>query len=415
MKKVILLAIGLCLSTAAFAQENLLKEAERGLRLEVPDHGKIASMLESAMEDPTTAGNVKTWYLAGKNAFQTWQTGWEQMQQGANPDKVNMSRAIINGFDYYCKALTMDTIIDAKGKVKAKYSKEIAKTLGNSSQNFNDAGIFLYEANDLGNAYRAWEIYTILPTMRAQLGKDTPAMPADSILAVTYYNMGIFALNADMKPEAMKSFLTAARYGQGEDAYNNALVMAQEMEDTEAVEMIATEAFSVYGKQNYIGALVNIYVKSNDYEKALVMINKALESNPESAILYNVKGILIENINDNAAEEGLATNNDEVIELYQRAVKLDPENVEALYNYGRVLANKAYKISDDAYQLSTAEFNQLKADTIDPLFHQAAEQLEKAIQINPEANRQAFSILKNIYYNLNDEENMNRIKELELE
>lgn len=417
MKKVMLLAVGLCLSATTFAQESVLKEAERGLRVEVPDHAKIASMLEGAMTDPSTADNVKTWYLAGKNAFQTWQTGWEQLQIGANPDKANMSEAIIKGFDYYCKALAMDTVIDAKGKVKTKYSKEIAKTLGSSPTNFYDAGVFMYEANNLPKAFRAWEIFTILPTMQDRLGKDTPAMPADTTMATTYYNMGIFAFQADMKPEALKSFLAAARLGQGEVAYDNALAMAQELGDMAAMEEIANEAFAKYGKQNYIGALVNVYVKNGEYEKALTMLNKALEANPNSSVLYNVKGVLVENrTNDeNITKEERDAANAEALELYGKAVELDPQNAEALYNYGRVTANKAYNISDDAYQLSAAEFNKLKAETIDPLFKKAAENLEKAISINPEANRQAFTILKNIYYNLGDEENMNRISALELE
>lgn len=417
MKKLTIMAIGLCLCGTAVAQENVLKEAERGLRVEVPDHAKIASMLEGALTDPSTAENVKTWYLAGKNAFQTWQTGWEQLQIGGNPDKVNMSNAIIKGFDYYTKALPMDTVVDAKGKVKTKYSKEIVKTLGDSPNNFYDAGVFLYEANDLKNAYRAWEIFTQLPTMTAQLGKSTPAMPADTIMATTYFNMGIFALQADMKPEAMKSFLQAARLGQGETAYNNALAMAQELQDMQAMEEIANEAFAKYGSQNFIGALVNVYVKNGEYEKALEMINKAIAANPESSVLYNVKGVLVENrTNDeNISKEDAEAANAEALELYGKAVQLDPDNAEARYNYGRVIANKAYKTSDDAYQLSTAEFNKLKTDTIDPLFKQAAEQLEQAIKLNPEGNRQAFTILKNIYYNLGDEENMKRISDLELE
>lgn len=416
MKKLLLLACGLCMTGASFAQQSVLKEAERGLRVEVPDHNKIAGMLEQAMQNPETANDVKTWYLAGKNAFQTWQTGWEQLQIGGNPDKVNMSKSIVKGFDFYLKALPMDTVIDAKGKTKTKYSKEIAQTLGNSTGNFYDAGVFLFESNDLPGAYRAWEIFTILPTMK-QLGKDCPPMPADSVMAMTYYNMGVFAYQADMKKEALKSFMQAAKYGQGEVAYDNALAMAQELEDMPVMEAIANEAFAKYGKQNYIGALVNVYLQRHEFEKALEMVNKAIAGNPDNALLYNVKGVLIENRtnDDNISPEDFAKYTDEAIALYKKAVELDPQNVDARYNYGRVLANKAYKTSDDAYELPTAEFNKLKEEVIDNLFRQAAEQLEATIALDKEAHRDAFKILQNIYYNLQDEENMNRIKELELD
>lgn len=418
MKKLLLLACGLCIAGAGYAQESLLKEAERGLRVEVPDHAKIASQLEQAMTDPTTAENVKTWYLAGKNAFQTWQTGYEQLQIGGNPDKVNMSNAIIKGYDYWLKALPMDTVIDAKGKVKTKYSKEIVKTLGASPTNFYDAGVFLYEANDLKNAYRAWEIYTLLPQME-QLGKDKPAMPADSTMATTYYNMGIFAYQGDMKREALNSFMKAAEYGQGEVAYENALAMASELGDMEAMEKIANEGFNKYGKQAYIGALVNVYVKNGDYAKALEMINRAIETNPSSALLYNVKGILVENqTNDESLPaEKIKALNDEARGYYGKAVELDPEFAEGQYNYGRSIVNEAYRIIDspEALDMSTEEFNKLKAETIDPMMRKAAEHLEIAIKIDPESNHAAFKILENIYYNLDDDANMKRIQEAALD
>lgn len=416
MKKLILMACGLLMAGAAVAQEQALKEADRMLKVEVPDHARIASILEGAMADPTTAGEAKTWYLAGKNGFQTWQTGYEQWQQGAQPDKAQMSHSLLKGYEYYMKALPLDTVIDAKGKVKTKYSKEIVKAIADNASSFHDAGVWLYEANDLPGAYKAWDIYTSLPTM-AMLGKLAPAADPDSIQGTTYYNMGIFAYQADMKPEALSAFLRAARIGHGEVAYDNAIAMANEIGDPAVVEEIATEAFNKYGKQNYIAELVNLYIKNSQYDKALEMINKAIETNPDNSILYNVKGVLVENqTNDeNISAEAAAAANEEAMGYYAKAVDLDPNNAEARYNYGRMIANKAYKTSDDAYEMSAADYNKLKEDTIKPLFLQAAEQLEAAIAADKNVNRQAFTILKNIYYNLEDEENMQRIADLELE
>lgn len=416
MKKLILLAFGLCLAGTAAAQQQTLKEAERMLKVEVPDHGKIAQILKGAMTDPSTANDVKTWYLAGKNGFQTYTTGYEQFQQGNQPDKVNMSRALLDGFTYFMRALPLDTIVDAKGKVKTKYSKDIIKLIAANSSSFHDAGVFLYEANDLGGAYTAWDIYTSLPTM-TQLGKLAPKADNDSTLGATYYNMGIFAYQAKMKEEAMGAFLKAARVGHGEVAYDNALAMATELQDRDMIQTIANEAFAKYGKQSYIAELVNLYIRDKEYDNALAMINKAIAGDPSNAILYNVKGVLIENqVNDeNIAPEVAAKANAEALELYKKATELNPDNAEAHYNYGRMLANKGYKISDDAYELSAKEFNELNQREITPLFQQAAQELEKAIAIDVENNRQALKILKNLYYNLKDDKNMHRIEEIELQ
>lgn len=418
MKKLLMLACGICLAASAFAQESVLKEADRMLKVEVPDHSKIASMLRNAMADPTTANNVKTWFLAGKNGFQTWQTGFEQYMIGNQPDKRNMSQALIDGYGYFMKALSMDTVVDAKGKVKTKYSKDIVKLVSSNASAFKDAGVFLYEVGDLSGAYHAWDIYSELPHQEF-LGKSAPLADNDSVQATTYYNMGIFAYQADMKPEALDAFLKAGRLGNGDVAYDNALAMATEIGDRAQIEEVANEAFAKYGKQSYIAALINLYIKEKDYDSALAMINKAIETTPDNAVLYNAKGILVEN---QVNEEGIAPEvadaaNAEALQLYKRASELDPNNAEAHYHYGRMLANSAYKISDsdEASQLSTAEYNKLREETILPLFKQAAEELEKCIAIDKETNRQAFSILRNLYYNLGDEANMNRVAELELE
>lgn len=416
MKKLLMLACGLCLTASAFAQESVLKEADRMLKVEVPDHAKIASMLKGAMADPTTAENVKTWFLAGKNGFQTWQTGYEQYLQGAQPDKVNMSRSLVDGYGYLLKALPLDTVVDAKGKVKTKYSKDIVKLISSNAGAFHDAGVFLYESNDLAGAYHAWEIYSELPTL-AVLGKSAPAADNDSVQGATYYNMGIFAYQAGMKPEAMTAFLKAGRLGHGDVAYDNALAMASELGDRAMIQEIGNEAFAKYGKQSYIAELVNLYIREKEYDRALDMINKAIEGNPNNAILYNVKGVLVENqVNDeNITPEAAAAANAEATELYKKATELDANNAEAHYNYGRMIANKAYKMSDDAYELSAADYNKLREETLLPMFKQAAAELEQCIAIDKEANRQAFTILKNLYYNMGDEANMERISNLEFD
>ncbi|MDE6144868.1 MAG: hypothetical protein K2F96_01175, partial [Muribaculaceae bacterium] len=239
----------------------------------------------------------------------------------------------------------------------------------------------------------------------------------DSVQGATYYNMGIFAYQAGMKPEAMNAFLKSARLGHGDVAYDNALAMASELGDRAMIQEIGNEAFARYGKQSYIAELVNLYIREKEYDNALSMINKAISGNPDNAILYNVKGVLVENqVNDeNISPEAAEAANAEATELYKKATELDANNAEAHYNYGRMIANKAYKMSDDAYELSTSDYNKLREETLLPMFKQAAEELERCIAIDKEANRQAFTILKNLYYNMGDEANMERVSQLELE
>ena len=77
------------------------------------------------------------------------------------------------------------------------------------------------------------------------------------------------------------------------------------------------------------------------------------------------------------------------------------------------LCEKAYAISDGAKDATQAEYLKLREEQIDPLFREAASHLEEAYKLD-ENQRDALRYLRNIYYNLNDEENLKRIELLQL-
>ncbi|MCM1310220.1 MAG: hypothetical protein NC301_04230 [Bacteroides sp.] len=420
MKKVLLIACGLLIAGVATAQENVLKEAKRGLQVEVPNHSAIADMLANALKDPATAENVEAWFLAGKNAFQTWQTGKQLSAIGETPDEVNMSKALINGFEYFDKAFTMDTIItvDKKGKekIKTKYSKEMANTLIANYKNYEQAFGVLYNANDIENAFRALKVYTTLPSY-APLGAKAPQAPVDSLNAQDFYNLGMLALMLDKPQDAIPAFESAMKHNFGVSAYYQIIRAANDLKDEQLVEKYGMEGFQKYNDPYFLSQLVALYAQQKNYKKGHDIIAAALESDPNNATLLRFKGITAELISE---EEGVSPEDakkykDEAYKSYEEAYKVAPEDPEVLYNYGRMLTAIAYKTNDDAVDLTNAEFAKLKADVIDPQLRQAAEAFEKALAKDKETHRDIFSMLKGIYYNLNDEENMKRIEELQLQ
>lgn len=420
MKKFLLIAAGMMLGLSAVAQENVLKEAKRGLQVEVPNHSAIAEMLNGALNDPTTANDVEAWFLAGKNAYQTWKTGKERMAIGEHPDQVYMSKALVDGFGYFDKAFTMDTIVvvDKKGKekIKTKHSKEMVNTLASNYKNYEEAFGILYNSNDIENAYKALNIYTTLPTY-APLGDKAPEAPIDSLNAQDFYNLGMLALMLDKNQEAVEAFKSAIKYDFGVSAYLQIIRAASELKDEELLEKYALEGFQKYNDPYFLSQLVSLYAQQGNYKKGHDIIDSALVTDPTNATLVRFKGITAELISDGEgmSEEEAQKYRDEAYQCYEQAYNLDPEDAEILYNYGRMMTAKAYKTSDDAVDLTNAEFNQLKKDVIDPQLRQAAAAFEKALQKDSETHRDIFSMLKGIYYNLGDDENMKRIEELQLQ
>ena len=157
-----------------------------------------------------------------------------------------------------------------------------------------------------------------------------------------------------------------------------------------------------YGKEDpkFIQLIINGYIEKQDYAQANAMLDEAIANEPGNAVYLNLKGVICESQKDNET----------ALEYYKKATELDATLASAHYNYGRKLCEKAYSISDSSAELSQAEYNKVRAEQIDPLLRLAAEQLEKAFQLDEDNQRDALRYLRNVYYNLGDDENLKRIE-----
>ncbi|MDE6316035.1 MAG: hypothetical protein K2L71_06180, partial [Muribaculaceae bacterium] len=266
-------------------------------------------------------------------------------------------------------------------------------------------------------AYEACDIYTSMPQMTDLLGKLTPEAPADTTMAQNLYNMGIFAYTAKMYPEATEAFYKATIYDYpGCDAFNNAIACAGMAGDNDRKFEIAKEAFAKRGSENsgYIGEIINGYIDRKQFGNAMEWLDRAIAADGSNAQLYNAKGILIESqIPEDASPEVVQKSNEEALELYKKAVELQPENGMWNYHYGRMLSNKGVRIVDASAELPASEYNKVLEQQVFPIYRDAIIYLEKAIAADPDNTRGALPLLRNIYYNLGDNENMQRIEAMQ--
>lgn len=141
----------------------------------------------------------------------------------------------------------------------------------------------------------------------------------------------------------------------------------------------------------YMGQIVNYYLQKQDYDNAFQIINRAIQSDPNNAQYYVIRGVLYENTKK--LPEAKAD--------YIKATQLDPKNASAVYNYGRILCEEAYALNDGA-PTDQNEYNKYYSEKIKPLFLQAVDILENAYDLDQE-NLDILRYLENVYYNLNDE------------
>ncbi len=160
----------------------------------------------------------------------------------------------------------------------------------------------------------------------------------------------------------------------------------------------------LYGSEDnsYIGYMINNKIANKEFAEAQQMLEKYIHADPNNGQLYYVLGVLYDS----------QENHDKAVENYKRAIELNPENAQAQLQYGRQLCNKAFRIDDEISALPVAQYNERRVNEVNPLFREATTYLEKAYELDPDNMGDALSLLRNCYYNLQDEENLKRIESL---
>lgn len=385
-------------ASALSAQTQLLKQAEKS-------GGKpadVVKILTPAFSDPETSKMSQTYMIPANAFFKEYDELFGFKQLGKTPEggDKKMSDDLLEGYAYYMKALSVDTVVDAKGKVKAKNSGKIINALSGHANDFNNAALSYWELKEYNNAYRAWDAFLGFYEDPRFQGKIVAQ--ADTVLGEIYFNQALAAWQADSLQNALGAFANAQRKGYGKkQLYDYAMSVASLAKDQDAVIKWASEGNAKYGAEdpNYLGNIINVYLQNKEFDKAFNYIDKAIAAEPGNAQYYVIKGILYEN----------QEKKPEAKEMFLKAVTLDPQNQQANSLYGASLCQEAYKLSDEA-PTSAAEYQAYFDSKIKPLFIEATKYLEKAYTIDPENSGEALRYLDNIYYNLHDEKMQEDVK-----
>lgn len=401
MKKHLVLAAAIFAGTMAMsAQMQVVKDAERAQKSGEPA-AKVAEIITPAFTNPETAQLAQVYYIPGKAAFSEYDKlfGLKQLGQLKDGQAKQMADDLLSGYGFYMKALPLDETVDAKGKKKTKYTKDIINTIAGHANDYNDAALIYWEAKDFAGAYNAWDIF--LGMHANEPFKDKVKAVADTVIGEIYFNQALAAWQADQLENALNAFANAESKGYSKKPlYDYALAVATTLKNDDQIFNWAQKGQALYGKEdtNYLGNIINVYLQRKDFDKAFSMIDEAIATDPTNAQYYLVKGILYDNMEKKADAKA----------MFKKTIEIDPENVAGLTQYGASICQEAYDLSDKG-PTTAAESQAYFEANIRPLFLQAAEVLEKAWQLDNN-NMDALRYLDNIYYNLNDNAKQEEIK-----
>ena len=390
----------LALTLPAVAQQRVVADVKKsleGLTMTVASYQNAINRIKPALTNDESRSNPETWYVAGKAYFGLYDKYKATRQVGKQVDVLKMGNSLIEGYECFMHALSIDTIreVDSKGKpridkktgqqrFRTRFSGDITDRLTKHVADFNLAGGEFYNGKDWDGAYRAWQIYLDL-SRRSPLTQ----LP-DAEVGQTLYYQGITMWQKGENRQAADHFARArARGFKKKEAYDYALSCLSAEHDETGIVELAREAYGELGTSDpqYVRILINDFINRHDFDNASVLIDEAIAIDDHDAELQNLKGLVVEQ------QSGL----EQALPYFKRCVELDGENAQGLFNLGRYYYNQAAQIVDSNQKLSVKAL----AKKVNPIYRQALPYLEKAYELDP-SNEDALGALRNIYYKLGD-------------
>lgn len=374
MKKITLLAVlFLSVIMIANAQNSVRTTAYNYLRKGKLDQAK--ENIDKAVEHEKTMSDAKTWLYYGNTYIQIATT---QDEAYKNLD----SEALNKAFEGYKKCMELDE--------KGTYKIQVLQDMVIISNNYYAKGIELYKQDDFVNAYSEFkEAINVNNTIN---NLDTMAV----------YAAAMSAFSGKMYAEATEGYQELIELGYNNSSiYGDLATIYKEEDKIDEAKAVLQQGIDKFPNDaNILFAKINILLVEEKYDEVIASLGSAITLDPENYTLYFVQGQSYEQMGDiENARVG-----------YLKALEINPDYTDALYNMGALYFNKGVEITMRANDLpfeKEEEYEKLKAEAL--VEYLAAEPyFEKAFELLPDDENLEKS-LKQIY---KDTQQMDKLTEL---
>ena len=375
------------LSMNTFAQKANIKGAENAL-YEPADLVQAKKFIEPAMTNPETANQAKTFNLAGKTYFLTY----EEKAQGGKANATECKENLIKATDAYFKAFELDQMPNEKGKVKPVYTKEIKNKLAKLQEYLIGEGNNCYTSQDYKGAVALWTKYMEIPNSQAMAGT-----PKDSIYNdIYFFTINAALLDEDLKQKEAITMMEDFKNINHKDApkmYDWLYQSYMEKGDTTKAINTLKEGIAKDPSNKFLfGSLINYYISSKKVDEAVKYLDEAIAKNPNEVQFKIVKGNALMQANEF----------DKAVDAFKAVLTSDANNFDAYSGIGTVYIMKGQDLYNEAGKIPVkqkakydAAVKKAKAE-----FQNAVEPLEKARAINPN-DRTNLQMLRSAYMQLN--------------
>lgn len=383
MKRILIVLLAITVSFAGYSQKKpKINKANRAR--EKGELAEAKEIIDAAIEHEKTKDDGKTWYYRGLI--------YATIDTTSNEQYNNLSdNALQEAMEAFRKADELNDK-DSEYYITNDIGLPVAKPqqLNNYYSFYYNQAIEAFQNSQFEEAVANFEkSYTIFP-------EDTNS----------YVNAAYAAHNGELYDKAKENYRKAIDAGAvNKDLYNNYanILLTVDKDQDKALEVI-NEALEEFPEDGALAkARINILIEQGKIDEARQSLESAIEDEPDNANLYFTLGVL----NDELDKRERA------IEAYKKAIEIDPDHYESNYNYGVVLINQANDAIKERNNLGLSKADQKKARDMEPLITKKLEaalpQWEKIYELKPE-DQTAQETLIYLYEQLDMKDKAKKIK-----
>ena len=231
-------------------------------------------------------------------------------------------------------------------------------------------------------------------------------------------------INAALSAEKMKNTNEAYKYykmcadvnyGNGAEMYQSMIrvLNAEEVKNEEKILNVIDEGKQRFPKDYILNIEeFNYWYSKGDNEKAQQALENAIESDSTNKVLHFNVGVTYDNISNKYHKENkhdvAFTYMNKAINGYKKAIELDDNYVDAYYNLGALYYNQSITAKSVAGDYSGEKYDK-EMKSANEMLKKAIPLLEKVLSLSP-SDKSTLTVLKSLYFNLDDMDNYSRIK-----
>ena len=416
MKKVLLSFAVWAVASASFAQDLKIYKAEE--LMEEKNYTEAQKVIQDVIANPKTKKLAFAYFMAGEIEGRIINDQLEKMKSGTC-DSTLFIQALDNAIQYFTKSNEIDHQPDSKGRVKPKYLNKFEITPKNYPGNKKRIKDMLkYYGQSASFELRRQNKDSALDYLikGLELPKNPVFTKAETVSIYkkdkAYYNqLGYFIAMSYSEKKDYDNVLKYVDYAiKDKKSMRDGYLMKSEAllakGDTATwLEVCKQATHDMPENLNYCQNVLKYYDDHKMVKEATDMADELVKKSPDNKVAWYARGCVYMNTIKNYEEARAA---------FSKALEIDPNFTFAQFNQGCTYVNELMSIKD---KLTTdrTKVEQYNADMAKAreYYRKALPYFENSLVLDPERPQLWGYNLQTVYYNLQDGELKEEMKQKE--